>query len=318
MFAQASSAELPARQHARPGTRRARSGGRSSPPSASCPGRRRRRAFRRPSRRLGAVDLDDHRVALAAAGADRRHAEPAAAAAQLVDERQSRMRAPLAPIGWPSAIAPPLTLTLSSSTPSMRIELSATDANASLISNRSMSSTDRPAFSSAASWRWRACGRGRGSRRPPAAWRDDRGQHLAAVRLRPLVARQHERAGAVVHARARCRPCGRRPCRRSRLAASRAPRASVSRRGASSTSTVVSPFFDLIVTGTISSGRRPSSVAWIASSWLAQRELVHVGARHLELLADLVGLGAHAACRVNGLVRPSWIIASSALASPMR
>ena len=40
----------------------------------------------------------------------------------------------------------------------------------------------------------------------------------------------------------------------------------VSRRGASSTSTVVSPFFDLIVTGTISSGRRPSSVAWIASS----------------------------------------------------
>ncbi|MEA2407812.1 MAG: hypothetical protein QOE69_1931, partial [Thermoleophilaceae bacterium] len=36
------------------------------------------------------------------------------------------MRAPLAPIGWPSAMAPPFTLTFSSSTPSMRIELMAT------------------------------------------------------------------------------------------------------------------------------------------------------------------------------------------------
>src|SRR5205807_7881322 len=51
-----------------------------------------------------------------------------------------RMRAPLAPIGCPSAIAPPFTLTLASSTPSIRIELSATEANASLISNSSMSS----------------------------------------------------------------------------------------------------------------------------------------------------------------------------------
>jgi hypothetical protein len=40
----------------------------------------------------------------------------------------------------------------------------------------------------------------------------------------------------------------------------------VSRRGASSTSTFDSPFFDFTVTDTISSGRRPSSVALIASS----------------------------------------------------
>ncbi len=60
------------------------------------------------------------------------------------------MRAPEAPIGCPSAMAPPFTLTFDSSTPSMRIELSATDANASLLSKRSMSSTVRPAFSSAA------------------------------------------------------------------------------------------------------------------------------------------------------------------------
>src|SRR6185312_9492393 len=43
--------------------------------------------------RLPAVDLDDHRVALAAAGADCRHAEPAAAAAQLVHERHQDARA---------------------------------------------------------------------------------------------------------------------------------------------------------------------------------------------------------------------------------
>src|SRR5215212_8543673 len=61
-----------------------------------------------------------------------------------------RMRAPEAPIGWPSAMAPPFTFTFDSSTPSMRIELSATEANASLISKRSMSSTDSPAFSRAA------------------------------------------------------------------------------------------------------------------------------------------------------------------------
>ena len=58
------------------------------------------------------------------------------------------MRAPLAPIGCPSAIAPPFTFTFDSSIPSIRIELIATDANASLISNRSMSSMPMPAFSS--------------------------------------------------------------------------------------------------------------------------------------------------------------------------
>ena len=67
----------------------------------------------------------------------------------------------------------------------------------------------------------------------------------------------------------------------------------VSRRGASSTSTTVSPFFDLIVTGTISSGRRPSSVASTARSWLRSAQLVEVGARHLELVADLGGLLEH-------------------------
>ena len=47
--------------------------------------------------------------------------------------------APVAPIGWPSAIAPPLTLTRSGSRPRSRIVFSGTAANASLISQRSMS-----------------------------------------------------------------------------------------------------------------------------------------------------------------------------------
>ena len=59
------------------------------------------------------------------------------------------MRAPDAPIGWPSAIAPPFTFTFSSSMPSMRTELIATEANASLISHRSICSAVRPARSSA-------------------------------------------------------------------------------------------------------------------------------------------------------------------------
>ena len=59
------------------------------------------------------------------------------------------MRAPEAPIGCPMATAPPLTLTLSSSMPSTRIEFRVTEAKASLISHRSMSSTVRPALASA-------------------------------------------------------------------------------------------------------------------------------------------------------------------------
>ena len=59
------------------------------------------------------------------------------------------MRAPEAPTGWPSARAPPLTLTISGSTPRMRVEWIATPANASFISTRSRSSALHPAFSSA-------------------------------------------------------------------------------------------------------------------------------------------------------------------------
>src|SRR4029077_15344026 len=51
-----------------------------------------------------------------------------------------RMRPPDAPMGWPSATAPPFTFTRSSSAPSSCVEWCATDENASLISTRSTSS----------------------------------------------------------------------------------------------------------------------------------------------------------------------------------
>ena len=59
------------------------------------------------------------------------------------------MRAPVMPNGWPSAIAPPDTLSLSSSMPSSRAEPSTCTANASLISTRSMSEIFLPALASA-------------------------------------------------------------------------------------------------------------------------------------------------------------------------
>ena len=56
------------------------------------------------------------------------------------------MRAPVAPIGWPSAIAPPLTLTRERSSGSSRAQAITWAANASLSSMRSMSERLRPVF----------------------------------------------------------------------------------------------------------------------------------------------------------------------------
>src|SRR5205809_8006878 len=55
------------------------------------------------------------------------------------------MRQPEAPIGWPSAMAPPFTLTLAVSQPIWRFTAIACAANASLISIRSRSFGSQPA-----------------------------------------------------------------------------------------------------------------------------------------------------------------------------
>src|SRR5512134_551367 len=57
----------------------------------------------------------------------------------------TRIRQPEAPIGWPSAMAPPLTLTLPVSQPICRLTAIACAANASLISIRSRSFGSQPA-----------------------------------------------------------------------------------------------------------------------------------------------------------------------------
>ena len=56
------------------------------------------------------------------------------------------MRAPLAPIGWPSATAPPCTLTISCASLNSVIAAIVTAANASLTSQRSTSLTFQPVF----------------------------------------------------------------------------------------------------------------------------------------------------------------------------
>ncbi len=56
---------------------------------------------------------------------------------------------PVAPSGWPIAMEPPTTLSFSSGTPRSRCRRRATDAKASLISTRSMSSIVSPALASA-------------------------------------------------------------------------------------------------------------------------------------------------------------------------
>ena len=89
------------------------------------------------------------------------------------------------------------------------------------------------------------------------------------------------------------------------------------RRGASSTSTTVSPLRPLIVTGTISSARRPSSVAAIARSWLRSAHLSR-SARVISSSSPISVASSNICLPVNGLRRPSSIIASSALTSPMR
>src|SRR5690606_7391288 len=56
---------------------------------------------------------------------------------------------PVAPSGWPRAMAPPFTLTFSCGTCRSLMKRSTTEAKASLTSNRSMSSTVSPALRSA-------------------------------------------------------------------------------------------------------------------------------------------------------------------------
>ena len=104
-------------------------------------------AFRRVRVAIG--QSEDQRVALPPAPAQRRGA--------VLESRRrisctsvTTMRAPVEPSACPSATELPLTFTMSSLTPSMRVAWTATDAKASLISITPRSPTSSPALSSAA------------------------------------------------------------------------------------------------------------------------------------------------------------------------
>ena len=67
------------------------------------------------------------------------------------------MRVPEAPIGWPSAMAPPCALTSAGSTPSTRVDCTATAAKASLISIAASSSAATSVWASADSMARAGC-----------------------------------------------------------------------------------------------------------------------------------------------------------------
>src|SRR5665213_1370231 len=171
----------------------------------------------------------------------------------------TRMRAPEAPMGWPSAMAPPLTLTLSGSKPSSRLTAQACAANASLASIRSRSAAFQPAFSSAL----REAGIG------PVPM---------IAGSTPAVAQETMRASGVTPRRAasatdistraaapslmpEALPAVTVPSLAKAGRSFASTSSVVPARGYSSVSTIWSPFRVLMVMGTISSLKRPASIA---------------------------------------------------------
>jgi hypothetical protein len=199
--------------------------------------------------------------------------------------------------------------------PSIRIEFSATDAKASLISQRSMSPGCSPALSSAFSAALAGVRASHSNSSATAAWativpstsRPSRSAHSSeASTSAPAPSLTPGELPAVCEPSLPERP------------GSEASRSSdVSRRGDSSASTTVSPLRPLMVTGTISSAMRPSSVAAIARSCerSAQRSM---SARVISSWSPTSVASSNICFFVNGLRSPSWIIASSACTSPMR
>src|ERR1700676_1570079 len=191
-------------------------------------------------------------------------------------------RAPVAPIGWPSAQAPPLMLSLSRGMPRSRCAAIATTANASLISNRSTSPTPQPTLSSSlriagigavvnhcGSWLWVAWPliTARGGR--PSGSASDRFVNISAAAPSAFA---EEAAGVIVPV---ARNAGFRP---GILAGS-------TLRGISSLPMLRGPAFSVTVIGTISALNAPPSTA------LRARVRVFHGVGVLVCAGKLIGLG---------------------------
>ena len=178
------------------------------------------------------------------------------------------MRAPLAPIGWPNAIAPPLGLRRERSIPRSRTQARTWAANASLSSITSISSIRFPARARAL----RVAGTG------PTPMYDGATPAMPAAAIRAIGRRPSRSAHSAEATSSAAAPSlipdefpavtvppGRNA---GRSAASRS--SVVSGRGCSSVSTTAgAPRGRGIVTGTISSANRPAPIAAAARCWLS-------------------------------------------------
>ena len=226
------------------------------------------------------------------------------------------MRAPEAPIGWPKAIAPPLTLTFVSSMPRIRIEPIATEAKASLISQRSTSSGSCRSSPAPSAPRCRACGRGRRSRRRPSR---RRGPWRAACGLpsRPTPRRRRRSRRPRRSRRGRCPRCGWRRRRRSpsghgqRLQGRpRAWRLVGLDRGVALAALDRPPGRSPPRSGPPPSPRRRAYCERTAN--------LSMSARVISISLETSDASLIICLWVKGLVSPSWVIASSACTSPIR
>ena len=225
----------------------------------------------------------------------------------------STIRAPLAPIGWPSATAPPFTFTIVSSTSSMRPRGSRTAANASLISTSSEVGCDAARLlerlldrerraPSAATRTGRPTSRRRRSRAsgssPSSLGASDRSSR------RP---RRRRRRSATRCPPSRCRPsvnAGRSPARASGVGVR--PDALVARRphGIAACAAGTS-------TGTTSSANRPASQA-SAARRCERAAHASCSSRVIAAARALIASVPSPMCRSSKAhQRPSWIIESS-------
>ena len=241
--------------------------------------------------------LDHGRHALADADAHRREAVARAAdALELVDAARRTSRAPLAPSGWPTAIAPPFTLTRSLVEPELAHARERPGAaNASFSSTRSRSATaEAGRASTLRDRRDRADAHHARARRRPRRSRRARAHAAGRARAAYALLGEHHRGGTVVDARgvagghraalaerrAAARPASRRSCRG---ADARRARRRVPRPCAPGTSTA----HDLVARNV----RRPGRAAQRCCA--AQRQCVLIGARDAVALGDVLAGLAH-------------------------
>ena len=225
------------------------------------------------------------------------------------------MRAPVAPIGWPSAIAPPLTFSRSGSKPSSRSQARTWAANASLTSSRSnwwrrRESRSRSFFTAgttpmpitlgstpaAATPRTRAIGW-----TPSAAARScDRSTIAAAPSVIP------EELPAVT-----LPPTG------LNAGGSFASDSGVVSRGCSSRVKSTSPFLPGTFTATVSASKRPSAIARAARSWLRIAK-ASCSSRPILYCSASVSAVSPITWPASGHRKPSWYMPSTRSWWPIR